>query len=698
MIKYDNQLKNITPNTIKRTKKGKVIYLSTDILTFDIETSNLYRDGSGKVFRYEKGKPAEYWNELKKFAIPYIWQFSYNDTVYYGREFKDFLNVLDDLDAGTQYIIWVHNLSFEFTFLQNILKFSDVFAREPHKPIKADYKNIQFRCSYTLTNLSLEKWGDQLKVPKLSGLLDYNLFRTPKTPLFDFELEYAEQDCIVVYAGIQDHLKKYKTVWDIPLTSTGKVRRELKKLVTADRKYMRDIKHTIPKDADQYKLFQTVFSGGYTHGNRKYLNKIIKGNIHHVDIASSYPYVMCAKKFPYGEWAYIGQQLPNSDSFDHFAYIIKLHLTGLRCVSWNTYIQAAKSRGSGFVYDNGRILAADELYITVTEQDYITIYNNYAWESIESLGTYICFKRYLPGILVDFILDLYKNKTELKGFPDGSSEAELYAISKQYINSVFGMSVTSLFQADVIYNPETPEEWQIQEITAEKVNKKLEKLKVWYDKRYFVSYPAGCWITAYARRRLWECIELCDADMLYTDTDSLFYINDYDWEWFNDQAAQELQAACEYNKLDYEKTRPADRSGALHPLGVLDYEDDCTEFKTMGAKKYIQKIDDKLYMTVAGINKGAVRCLNNDINNFRAGFQFDKDAPGVNKLEHTYLTDMKPIKFFDGYESTFTHGVHLRPTGYKLELPDMYDDLLKFMDGNVPISQNYVIKRRGFIR
>ena len=99
MIRYTGQLKDIKPATIKRTKKGKAIYMCTDILTFDIETSNLYRDKSGRIFRYEPGKSAEYWNELEKFAIPYIWQFSYNDTVYYGREFKEFLNVLMILTA-----------------------------------------------------------------------------------------------------------------------------------------------------------------------------------------------------------------------------------------------------------------------------------------------------------------------------------------------------------------------------------------------------------------------------------------------------------------------------------------------------------------------------------------------------------------------------------------------------------------------
>ena len=61
MIRYTGQLKDIKPATIKRTKKGKAIYMCTDILTFDIETSNLYRDKSGHVFRYEPGKSAEYW-------------------------------------------------------------------------------------------------------------------------------------------------------------------------------------------------------------------------------------------------------------------------------------------------------------------------------------------------------------------------------------------------------------------------------------------------------------------------------------------------------------------------------------------------------------------------------------------------------------------------------------------------------------
>lgn len=428
----------------------------------------------------------------------------------------------------------------------------------------------------------------------------------------------------------------------------------------------------------------------YTHANRKYLGDIIRDKIHHVDIASSYPTVLCAYKFPYNKWCYIGKQIPNYTTFEDKAYIIKLHFVNIRCVSWNTYISTSKSRGSGFVYDNGRLLAASELWITCTEMDYLTISHNYEWDLIESEGTYTCQKRYLPKIFVNYILDLYHDKTALKGV-----DPVRYALSKVSINSLFGLCVQAIFQSSVLFNVEDPEQWQVEELDAQTVNEGLSNLRKWFNHKYFLSYAVGCWVTAYARRRLWECIEYTDKDLLYTDTDSLFYLGDYDFEWFNDDITDKLKKACKHHKIDFERTRPKDPKGKVHPMGLLEAEEDCEAFRTLGAKKYVEEREGKLYLTVAGVNKSAVSALNT-IDDFQDGFIFDKDLDDVHKLEHTYLSDMKPIIWPGGYWSEFKYGINMRPTSYELSEPNVYRDAINIMEsGVINFSEYFIAKRRG---
>lgn len=696
MIKYLDQLRTFKFNIEKKRKgrKKKTVKRCLDILTFDIEVTSAWIHPKHGIIGYKPGQSAEYWNDLEKLSLPYIWQFSINDTVYYGRNIYSFLNVLDDLPKDVNFIIWVHNLGYEFqTALINIMTVDKLFARTPHDPMYAifkEYPNVTFRCSYILTNMSLATWGDQLGIKKLVGDLDYTKLRTPLTDLTDKEMGYCERDCIVVYEGIKDHLKHYKDVFDIPLTSTGKVRRPAKELLTNDKQYMKEMKRLIPKDLDEYKRFRSVFAGGYTHGNRKYLDRLIDGPVYHVDIASSYPFVLCAYKFPYNKWAYIGRHLPDPSTFEYRAYIIKLHFTGLKCKSWNSYISANKSNGTKIITDNGRVLKADELRITVTEQDYITIVNNYVWDTIESEGTYMCHKRYLPKIFIDFILDQYKGKTELKGV-----DPVKYAISKSYLNSLYGMCVSAIIQADVLFDPESCN-WDIDEITPDKAEYKFNKMRRWFDKSYFLSYPVGCWVTAYARRRLWSCIEKIDNDLLYTDTDSLFYLNNYSWEWFNDDANGRLKDMCIARDVDFSKTRPLDPKGKPHPLGILEYEDTADRFKTLGAKKYIEERDNKLYMTVAGINKSAVGCLP-DIDSFEDGFIFDKDNDSVHKSEITYIDDMPRVIYPDGFVSDLKHGINMRPTGYKLSVPTIYSNLEDLIENFVNPNESEIIRKRGII-
>lgn len=680
----------------KKNGSYTVIRRLHNICTFDIECTSAFIE-DGKVIPYRKGESADYWNSLEPIALCYIWQFSFDGVVYYGRELESFRQLLDDLPQDHEIIIWVHNLAYEFQFLSNILTWCKVFARSPHKPMKCnsvEYPLIEFRCSYFLTRLSLATWGEQLGVSKMVGDLDYDIIRTPLSPLTDKELKYCEQDCLVVDAGIRDYVKQYGTQFDIPLTQTGTVRRVVKELLTSDDKYVKFIKKLVPHDANEYKMLQTVFAGGYTHANQLYAGKVVRDYIEHYDFASSYPTVMVAEKYPMSAWYYSGKNvIPNDSEFENMAFIFHLKFSQLNSVSFNTYIQACKCIGKGFIFDNGRILYADECEIWITEQDWLTIRNNYEWKNLEVLHVYRSRKGYLPRAYVDYVLQLYENKTKLKGVED---QEEIYLQSKQYINSLYGMTVTAIVQSSVELDDNG--EWYVQPLTEEYVNKTLDKLRHYNprEKRYFLSYSWGVYVTAYARRNLWKCIESIDRNVVYCDTDSIFCRGAQDFKWYNEEVTDKLKKACEFHGIDFERTRPKTPKGKVKPLGVFDKEDNCIEFKTLGAKRYVERReDDKLYLTVSGINKSAVELLNNDINNFADGFDFDKDADCVAKRLSTYTNNQPICTFEDGYVCKYKYGINLRRTGYLLTVTDEYNALMKLFEDGIEVTDQMITFFRG---
>lgn len=684
MIPYSNQLDStVNYNIYKiRSHHGKgTVYYSDDIMCFDIEVTSAWALPNNKVVTYKPGFSNEFWNNLVPLSIPYLWQFSFNNQVFYGRDLRTFKDLLDDIPSNVKCVIYVHNLSYEFHFLDNILTWDSVFSRVPHKPMKCtckEYPNIEFRCTYMLTRLSLASWGNSLGIKKLTGTVDYNKLRTPLTPLEPEMLAYGERDVLVMYEGLKIYRNRYGHIKDIPLTQTGTVRRVVKERLTADKNYMKRIKRLIPFNAKEYKRLQTVFAGGYTHANRLYAGETITsedyGLIKHKDIISSYPTAMVAYKYPLTEWAYISNFLPDDSQFEDNAYLMHLSFKNIRCTTFNTYIQKSKSNSKGSVVDNGRITYAEELDIWVTEYDWLTIKATYKWDEVKSLATYTARKGYLDPIYTSYILELYHNKTTLKGV---EGKEDLYAQSKQYINSLFGMAVTAIYMGDIAYNQDE-NTWSIEEVTEDILNDYFNKLRYYKDKRYFLSYSVGVYVTAIARYRLWQLIRHCDPDLLYTDTDSIFYKGEYDFSWFNEEISNRLEKACKATGLDFEKTRPCDPKGNIQPLGILSDEPNCLEFRTLGAKKYVERREDgKLYLTVSGINKDAVDCLNDDIDNFENGFVFDKDHPSVHKQLSVYIDNMPDVIYPDGYKSTYRRGINMRPTGYEIHLTDEYTSLIE---------------------
>ena len=444
------------------------------IFTFDIEsTSYLILDG-------KQYSAMEYLNFSKKEqeqcefrTCMYIWQMSIEDKVFYGRtwiEFLEFLNTINSINPKAKKYIFVHNLSFEFAFLKSILYFTDVMARTSHKPMKASFMNFEFRCTYFMSNCSLKQLPKVFNLPveKMVGDLDYSLIRHFNTPLTDIELRYCEYDCLVVYHYIKMELEEYKDIWKIPLTSTGHVRNELKSRINRNFFYKNKVKKSINVDPHVYNLLQDAFAGGYTHSNYIYTDQILN-NITSWDFTSSYPF--CLLCFPYPATKFQKSNITDINSLDEkFAYLIHIEFYDIDSIYFNHFLSQSKCyRIKNGRYDNGRIISADLIEITVTDIDLKIITSSYNYSGYKILECYWSKYDYLPKEFLEFILEKYKNKTKYKNVKGMEVE---YSKEKNKFNSLYGMSVTNTIRDDVVFDPETTL-WQELELTNDEIVSKL---------------------------------------------------------------------------------------------------------------------------------------------------------------------------------------------------------------------------------
>ena len=470
--------------------KGKRKKYDNTIYTFDIETSS-YLILNGKTI------PAYKYDELSKkdqedsifMSNMYIWMFGINDQVYYGRtwnELKAFMLRIENWATDYKKYVYVHNLAYEFQYLREPFKMKNVFARKSRKVMKFEIEdfNFEFRCTYMMTNVKLEQLPKiyQLPVKKLVGNLDYKKIRNSKTILSDEELNYCENDCLVIYYYIQKELEKYETLKNIPLTSTGHVRRELHELIDNDYSYRNKVRKSVNTDGHIYNLLLDAFAGGYTHSNWIHTDEIIK-NVKSFDFTSSYPYVMVTCQFPSTEFKKCRIKTYNQ-LLDCFAYILVVKFKNIKSKYYNNFISLSKCKSilKG-KYDNGRVIAAEELEIVLTDVDFKFLYNSYEFESYEFEEVYYSIYDYLPKQFIEFILEKYIKKTEYKGVEGKEVE---YALEKAMFNSLYGMSVTNNIKDNVIFDNITG--WSEVPLENEVILEMLQKEK----NKVFYHFLMGC--------------------------------------------------------------------------------------------------------------------------------------------------------------------------------------------------------------
>ena len=687
-----NSIKDIDDICIKKGKK-----YSDTIYTLDIEvTSAFCLDGVWQPFNYKR--PTKDYEQIEKVGIPYIYMFGVNDNVYYGREFRQLLEVFRKIsNRKILKYCYIHNLSYEMQFLLNIfegLTIQDMVCRDVHKPIQFFVKelNIMFRCSYMLTNMSLANAAkNYTDVEKKKGDLDYNVLRTPYTKLTDKELGYCEYDIICLYYIVLYFLKKYKHIYKIPLTSTSIIRQELKKVL--DYWYIKNQWDLVP-DAETYLKLMACFSGGYTHSNLINTNKVFSiykeekpdALIYSMDESSAYPFSLCTEKYPSSPFVMCRPRIFETQR-NRYCFLLKVAIIDAKPKFHNHYIQSSHvDNAIRKVLDNGRVSSLKYGEMWITDVDYDLIKINYKCR-IEILECYKSKKKYLDKRVIKFILDLYVDKTRLKGLTseDGSIE-DLYKSKKSGINGCYGMAVTNALKQSSDFIDGV---WTRHELTKEFIEDKIEQMKQSWSTLMF--YAVGCWCTSYSRRnlllRVFSSKEF-DRAVIYMDTDSIKFKYKPEFmkifEDYNKTLIDKYHEVCKRypDDITLDMFKPKDKNGKEHPLGAYEIDGIYTEFKTIGAKKYCYRDqeDGELHLTVAGVSKKAVTVLNNDINNFKKGLLCGYEASG--KLTHFYLSNQPEVTLEDCqgniYTSRYKYGIVLQPTTYELGIDDKYETMVNY--------------------
>ena len=661
----------------EQRRKNKVQY-SNIIYAFDIETSTYDIDKRKLSIVYLAGakgvecKPNEITKDnINDYATDYIIMRDYNDI----NNWLIKLNKFSKANKKTT-LIFIHNFAYEFSFFQNIQFIRDNFSNEnlmsvnTRQPFKLTCDNIEFRCSYKFTGLSLKALGKNLGIEKLVDTKDYNVLYTPLSELPIEEYIYNERDLDITLLAVLNQLKNssaFKNENDMRtlLTVTGLTRAENKVISPASTQRAYSIfcksqtvlyDETLQNKRKVYQFLQDGFLGGYVRANRYFLFKILH-NVGSVDIASSYPTQMLNRYYPYDfqickenltenllnyieenneyvkkhskknlyDWFFRTREFPFINYFIADIELLNVKVKSLPnnnevpLISYHkTYNN--KTQDKNLFVDNGRILNASFIRLTVTNVDLFLISLFYDFEirkcnsliytkKAQRINSYVrnsinfyaeqkvifkeLFKQADKNNIFPTKENFYSEKYEkyiiaenqIDEFMTMNNKEKLHflgeqlALSKSRLNAQYGINVQHIIPEEIKYNIDTNEWYK-------------EEKEYRTPKTLLRNYSDGVFIVAYARLHLMIMTHLLiyetNTTIVYWDTDSIKFFNDLEnvldkVKYFNEYLEKKWFVSKKYN------------------LGIFDFEGIYTDFCTGGSKSYISTKGKEISLTISGV-------------------------------------------------------------------------------------------------
>lgn len=601
------------------------------------------------------------------YGYMYIWQFAFGDFLVTGRTWEQFLRMMSEIQnrypelgyrktgkkesVQRTVLIGDANEGYEFSYLGRMYFHkhpivTGVFADSMHHPITSDMSFSDAPAAFQMIDvlrigsLSLKSLAeDYCTTQKLVGDLDYSKIRNSQTPLTEQEMSYCHNDVIIVHEYMTYYLNTFVRKCKLkPITKTGIVRAAVAHSFIKMNVSVTKLVDMFPDTYDEYsKLMTRLYRGGYTHANYKNVGYVIH-NVHGMDYTSSYPACIVQEEMPIEPLK--ATEAPAVDDLDGYAdankvcWYAKFVLKNVvattshsveslakieECFTGNNVTPASKLRAIkqyGIIADNGRILAAKQMTVMLTEQDW-DVYRKFYRFDVEEVTDFHEAKRgLLPEYLTEVVKYFYKKKAELKRA--GLSDETAYVVAKQCVNALYGLCVQTVHIDNIDFDPNygwtrelgTPQE------EYEKAVHKGEHLRDRYgnvrEPQYWLPPQFGIWITAHARRRILSTIYYLGDDAIYSDTDSVYFKHwDAHKELFDKWNEEIIAKNKELFGEDFDLLGDL---GTFDPVEIKwkgeDGKKHCSyeySLKTWGAKRYI-KMDDAGHMeqTIAGLPKGTV--------------------------------------------------------------------------------------------
>ena len=542
-------------------------------------------------------------------------------------------------DLQKRMICYIHNASYEASYLipyiQELPGESSGIILKPNKYLTFTQGCFEFRCSYLLSGMSLEKWSQEMDIEhkKKVGLYDYDKEIYPDSELTDDEQMYDEYDVRAMDECLMKTLAYNKDdLSTVPYTSTGFVRRDLRRSCTEDRYYRDNYFRRSQLDGDLYDAMLKSFAGGYTHCNRFIRGKVIKGKIGHRDFKSHYPtQLACRDTFPIGKPHVIYDIYHNDYSMSiedilaespkfctmsiirfSSACLVDKHIS----MPFLQYSKCYEAHFDNCYQDNGRVLSAKGEWVMYLDNLTLQILNEQYNLTYTVLKVWEMKAGRVPDCIVSVIDKYFKGKSDNKNLvheltekygklDERTREAEFCLVQdKKKLNAIYGCCATNPLRNELVCSGEDYQfSYAVRYDDPDVIEEGLDKF---YGKRNnFLPYQIGVWTTAMARFELYEYIKSIGYDKcLYCDTDSIFYIKDD----YTEQAIEALNA--EKRKTAHFVTL---NNGKREYYDEFTSEPDCLAFKGLHSKCYGVVTDKGLELTIAGVPSRTLVGMDGDI-------------------------------------------------------------------------------------
>lgn len=617
-------------------KKKRLI--CADPVILDIETSNNHAE-----------KPEELITWISSIQV-YFHGYYYllrrpEELIEFYKSLYDNLDLQQEAPHYMRYIYtFIHNASFDLSYLIPYFReYLPSYAGESQGLIEGNNKiltyeqgSLVFRCSYRLTQMSLEKFTKEMQVEHIKkvGLYDYDKIIYQDTELSENEKIYDRNDVLGLFEALMKHNTMNKdTLASMPLTQTGYVRRDIRRSCKKNKRYRQNYFLKNKLDPELYYAFLKSFSGGYTHNNRFYKGITIKVGdivdffdehikvqaIGHRDFTSHYPTMLTCYPFPVGKPNLIydstsGLRSP-IDIDNILSYYPKFYTMSIIRFTFAQikdkrismpFMQYSKCHESTFctlLQDNGRIISASGSWIMFLDNLTLKILNEQYDLKYDIIKVWKMKADYLPEELTNVVNKYFKGKSDKKILAEdlelqyGRTDPRCFEAqfdlmtNKKMLNSIYGCCATNPLRTT--FRIDSDNHYQLDKYYTSMDDMKVGLEQFYDNKNNYLAYQIGCTVTALARYELYEFIKAIGyKKVLYCDTDSAFYIKDAKTEKAIERLNDEKHKKAKYVTLN---------NGQLSYYDNFKAEQDCKAFRGLHSKCYGVVTEHGLELTIAGV-------------------------------------------------------------------------------------------------